>query len=452
MRYSILGLLSLLGHATSAQSWAAAGQPGKPSMFQEVVSNAAKDTIYIMGDMWVDQQLDPFWNAPLRYCNSQWDTLGYIKGTLMTGAVYRDTLFVAGNLVTVDGQPCTGGVAYWDESTGWHPAGDLGNSVRQLRVFDDELYAVGGFLEADGTPSQGVAKRVGNTWVGIGQIADPNAFFIDIAKYNGTLVVIGAAFVNGLKGIMYLNGNDWLPLGPGIQGGTMGARSLMVYNGDLYVGGQFNMSGGNAGQDIMRWDGTQFHPLGLGLQRQLGNFTSFSDAERMVVHDGLLWVGGGFFYAGGVPAAGVAIWDGTQWCGVPGDLTTGGGVHNMDFYYDTLFVSCGWTVDGDSVWQAAMFIGSNYVDTCSGPVGQQEHLIPASEVFVTFGQDTWTFWGLSAGQHDVQLHDMSGRCVWLGTVRSTQGTGTIPAVGGLSGGVYSLSVNGRNVGRFVSAR
>jgi hypothetical protein len=139
------------------------------------------------------------------------------------------------------------------------------------------------------------------------------------------------------------------------------------------------MGAGNAGRDIMRWDGTQFQPVGGGLQRNLGDNSGFSDVRGMEEHNGVLYVGGGFRYAGGVPAYGVAGWDGTQWCGVPGNLSDGSGhlgvgQGGMAFYQDTLFVACGYLADGDSVYLAAKFVGTSYADSCSGPVG-----VPAFE-------------------------------------------------------------------------
>ena len=203
----------------------------------------------------------------------------------------------------------------------------------------------------------------------------PSPFYglLDITKHEGRLVVCGSFFINGATSIAYLEGGQWNILGSGILGGLSSIHAMAVYQGDLYVGGQISMSGGNAGRDIMRWDGNQFQPVGGGLQRNLGDNSGFSDVRGMEEHNGVLYVGGGFRYAGGVPAYGVAGWDGTQWCGVPGNLSDGPGhlgvgQGGMAFYQDTLFVACGYLADGDSVHLAAKFVGTSYSDTCSGPV------------------------------------------------------------------------------------
>jgi hypothetical protein len=439
LRWSAILWVCAIGADAWAQTWGPAGQPGLfPGIFQDVMSNEAQDTVYLIGDCVFDT-VNVLRRAPLRYSNGQWDTLGDVRGTMNSAVIYNDTLIIGGQFTYVDGIPCEGGVAYWDENTGWHPFGDLENSVRQLRIHDGELYAVGAFDLADGTPAPAVAKRVGGSWIGVGQIAFADPIFLAIEKYGGELVVIGSANVNGIKGIFHLVGNDWLPLGPGIQGGQSGARSLAVYDGDLYVAGQFNMSTGNVGQDIMRWDGTQFHPVGLGLQLQLGDFTTFSLGECMIVQDGLLWVGGSFNYAGGVEARGVATWDGTQWCGVGGDIEYA--VHGMAFYRDTLFISCGWTIDGDSVWNAAKFIGASYVDTCSGPVGVLEATEP-SPVSMAVVQDALVVTGLPDGRHSLVFYDALGRIIWATHVISNGEGAVRTRMLDLPAGCYVVSIPG----------
>ncbi|HMC98364.1 MAG TPA: T9SS type A sorting domain-containing protein, partial [Flavobacteriales bacterium] len=305
-----------------------------------------------------------------RYTIGGWDTLGVLRGQIMTMVEYHDTLIAGGQFTEASGTPCQG-IAYYNGQV-WHPYGELEQSVRRLRVLDDELYAVGGFNIADGQTASGVAKRVGNTWVPLGSIDYNGIVLIDVAKYDGKIVAVGDVNMDGGRGIIEWDGTDWHLLGPGIINGMSAARCLTVYQGDLYVGGQIALAPGNPGQNIMRWDGTEFQGLGQGIQWQLGNTTSIATVLNLVEHNGVLFVGGGFRAAGGILADGLATWDGAEWCAVPGDFTTSNGIWGMDFYYDTLFVACGWTLDGDSVNMAAKFVGEEYQAECSGPVGLPE--------------------------------------------------------------------------------
>ncbi len=175
----------------------------------------------------------------------------------------------------------------------------------------------------------------------------------------------------GPHGIVALNGNEWQILGPGIVGGMDSAGPMAVYQGDLYVGGQFSTASGNAGQSIMRWDGTQFHPVGDGLRYAPGATSPTCSVTSMLVHDGHLFVaGGGWRYAGGIEANALATWNGNEWCSVPGNVYPG--IYSMAFYQDTLFVASENVIEGDTVNYAAKFVGPTYYGACSGPVGVGE--------------------------------------------------------------------------------
>ena len=350
-----------------AQSWVTAGVPGNVLNIRQIYANATRDTIYVGGAVEMDPTMNFAQTNPvLRYTDGQWDTLGVLRGLIHSVVLYHDTLIAGGEFLAASGVPCEG-IAYHDGSQ-WHPYGDLERGVRRLRVLDEELYAVGGFDHADGQPAPGVAKRVGNSWQPVGWFNNGGSI-IDITKYNGNLIVIGNVDMENGRGIAEWNGSNWQLLGPGILGGFSGGQCLAVYQDQLYVGGQISITAGNAGQNIMRWDGEQFHPLGQGIQWWAGNTSSIATVLNMVEHNGKLFVGGGFRAAGGIEAMGLATWDGVEWCGVDGDFRASGGIFAMDFYGDTLFASCGAVLDGDSVNRAVKFVGGTYEQVCSGPVG-----------------------------------------------------------------------------------
>ena len=80
----------------------------------------------------------------------------------------------------------------------------------------------------------------------------------------------------------------------GIDGNV---RDIVVYHGDLIVGGAFSSAGGVVTQNIARWDGTSWAPLGVGL--------SASVRSLAVLDDDL--------FAGWNGIEGVSKWDGTAW-------------------------------------------------------------------------------------------------------------------------------------------
>jgi hypothetical protein len=262
-------------------------------------------------------------------------------------------------------------------------------------------------------PAPGVARHVGGQWLGVGEIdlsGTGSVLVVDIAEHNNELVIVGPMTVNGIRGIFHLVEDQWLPLGPGIQGGLSGAGSLMVYQGDLYVSGQFSPEQGNAGKEIMRWDGSQFHPLGSGLQAVPGSNAGTCTGGRMIVHDGLLWVAHGCNYAGGAPSRGLATWDGTQWCGVPGDLGGESSARGLAFYRDTLFLA--FHYGNGPMNGAAKFVGESYVGECGLWVGVDE-LSPLRDgpdpSLQYLGEDHWRIQGLPEGRYHLRVFDISGR-------------------------------------------
>ena len=98
------------------------------------------------------------------------------------------------------------------------------------------------------------------------------------------------------------DGTNWSPLGSGMDG--FHVIALTVYNGQLIAGGLFTTAGGTPAQNIARWDGTSWSPLGSGVNHFVASLT---------VYNGQLIAGGNFVGAGGTPAQHIARWDGASW-------------------------------------------------------------------------------------------------------------------------------------------
>jgi hypothetical protein len=84
--------------------------------------------------------------------------------------------------------------------------------------------------------------------------------------------------------------------------------ALQVYQGDLYVGGDFWRVEDQEVAQIARWDGTEWHALGLGARGDRNQIVT-----SLAVYGGDLIVAGDFYEAGGVSVPGIARWDGRQW-------------------------------------------------------------------------------------------------------------------------------------------
>lgn len=432
-------LLAICAKVALAQHWVPAELPGLAANVQRVWSNSEKDTIYYAGSTRIDQTaLLPPSNAVMRYANGAWDTLGYFNGILFAVAQYGDTLVVGGWFTEINGLPISTIAGHVNGE--WIPYGQLNNGVRNLRKFGNDLYAVGSFDLVDGEPSAFVAKRSGGQWVGLGNF-DPldSPGFLDIAFYNNELVAAGRHTIDGLRDIFRYDGANWHPLGPGIVGGLSGIRCLEVFQGSLYVGGQIRTSEGNAGENIMRWDGTQFHSVRDGVRWALGS-SSTASVFTMTVHDDLLYVGGGFNFADSLPANGLATWDGTNWCVVPG-VPSPNGIMSMDFYRDTLFIGTTRdTLEGQFINNAAKANGVLIPDTCKMAVSIHENVDGQEiQLFPNPFSAHFQLVGIQVGDH-MSITDLLGRTVHSTTVTSPFEVFQFP----FPTGMYTVLITDRN--------
>ncbi|MES2765955.1 MAG: T9SS type A sorting domain-containing protein [Bacteroidota bacterium] len=128
---------------------------------------------------------------------------------------------------------------------------------------------------------------------------------------------------------------SWSALGSGTNGARVNAI-VVDSTGDLYAGGDFYKAGGLPAEGIAKWNGTDWSSLGTGVDGQV---------LVLKIFNGKLFVGGEFINAGGQQVNCIAIWDGSQWQGFgQGMLKTGGhtfttSVRDMAMYKGELYAA-----------------------------------------------------------------------------------------------------------------
>lgn len=411
-----------------------------------IFADTIADALYFCGASSIDGDNDFGDQGVSVYTHGQWDTLGVFNGEPFSAVRWNDTLIVAGSFIDVNGDTSVRKCAFWD-SSGWHAYGvfpQLANGdVEDLKVIDGELYMIGTFDVVDGDSCRGVAKRVGGAWQRVGSWNLLSWIILDLIEWNDTLYVTGnISFSSGsAHHIARLDGNEWQPLGPGIQGSFGQGRSLAVYQDELYVGGSIYIGAGNAGHGIMKWDGSQFLPVGTGLMGACGTYNCAAGATDMVVHDGILFVSGAFSYAGGQYTRHIATWDGVQWCSMPGDLQ--GPVDAIEFFHDTLYAGPNHNAEGVWVDCGARFIGTSYFDSCSGPMAVTTTSPPTEHLQAWWSSsNSIVVSGLPDGANELQIVDVMGKAVLAAQVAGTNDAHVKLAVPALSPGIYFIRVRG----------
>ncbi|MEZ6037361.1 MAG: hypothetical protein R3F29_07765 [Planctomycetota bacterium] len=227
-------------------------------------------------------------------------------------------LFASGAFQNIDGVAASR-IARWDGSN-WAPlGGGCDSPVQTVTTLPNGLLIAGGqFSAADGVPAKSVARWNGNSWSAMHGGSDGSVIGL-LRTRNDDLVACGwFTQLNGVpaKRVARSFGGLWQPLGSGMTHSMFNVQTncaVELANGDLVVGGYFDMAGGVAANHIARWDGAAWHPLGSGLDSQV--------TALLLLPNGDLLVGGQFNTAGGITAPRIARWDGSNWHGLGSGIT-----------------------------------------------------------------------------------------------------------------------------------
>ena len=314
-------------------------------------------------------------------------------------------------------------VATWD-GTGWAAVGSFDAPVEALASHDDgsgaALYAGGDFRDVNGQPAAGVARWDGASWsaVGLGLDAEIGALGTFDDGSGPSLFAAGADIV------ARWDGSSWTRLAAAPDGRMLALEAFTDAGGAtrLFVGGRFDRSvDGALLGNIAAWDGARFSQVGgrgrgtdgrvralayfqapddvrptlyaggdfeeagAGRAKQLarlrdGNWEAFASVnatnddltrvQAIEEHDdgsgSALWIAGGFRDVDGVPANGIARWDGTSWSS-PGAGVVGGIATMTSWPAQGLFVGGTFdTLDGAPAQSVALWDGQAWNDL--GPV------------------------------------------------------------------------------------
>ena len=268
---------------------------------------------------------------------------------------YNNLLYVGGAFnkagnVLVKGL-CTWNGYQWDSLT----SGLDRVQVVHLKNINGELYAGGTFNIAGGIISHHIARWNGINWFGFNFGIDSTfGGVFAVEQYNGDLYVGGNILPANIRDLFVWDGTSVSHVGQGIVGSLSNIASMVVYNNELYVGGYFTIADGNAGNFIMRWNGSSWNDVGGGMDHQI---------TELEVHGGLLYACGVFDHAGGITASKIAVWDGSSWSALGPD-SFDNNLNGMEFFHNELYVIGGFVkVNSDTL---------NYIAKYTGQLGTED--------------------------------------------------------------------------------
>jgi hypothetical protein len=252
-----------------------------------------------------------------KWNGSDWSNIGFAGAAL---AMVSDgtNLYVGGSFTNAGGVLNTNIARY--DGTNWYSMGggigyynSLSSYVYFLELHNGLLYAGGIFTNAGGAAATNVAMWNGSSWasLGSGPANGVNGSVSALAFQGNNLYVCGSFSLAGgvsANGIAMWDGVSWSALGTGCKGGV---NCIGILGSDIYVGGGFTNVGGVNARSFAKWDGVSWTtwPTTDGVfQYPLNDVPN-----RMLVKDGSLYIGGGFSQAGDVNANHIVRYDGSNY-------------------------------------------------------------------------------------------------------------------------------------------
>ncbi|MCO5053577.1 MAG: hypothetical protein M9920_14955 [Verrucomicrobiae bacterium] len=235
-------------------------------------------------------------NGIAKWNGNAWSAFGIGMNNPVHALAVTGTTVYAGGEFTKAGNVTVNRIAKWNGSSWSALDTGMNNQVSVLKWMNGELYAGGWFTTAGDNPTSYIAKWNGTEWLAVG--GGVNDWVYTLEEWNGQLLVGGSfttatnsdATTVATANIARWDGTQWHALGTGLNGSV---RGLAVVGSDLYVGGWFTSAGGNPARYLAKWDGTDWSPLGSGLG------ISSPYVEALATLDNRLFVGGRFMTAGG---------------------------------------------------------------------------------------------------------------------------------------------------------
>ncbi|MBL0343437.1 MAG: T9SS type A sorting domain-containing protein [Bacteroidetes bacterium] len=366
------------------------------SLYFDSISNI----LYAGGNFWqysngVDVNYIAQWNG------SQWDSLeAGVLGDVFAISKFNGEIYAGGNF-SIFGNVNAKSIAKWN-GINWQAFGNVNNTgsystVLHLNVLNNELYVFGNFDSIGNLLANGIAKYNGQNWFGFPNL-DSIGYFNASAWYNGELYV-GGNFDGGpgLQDIAKFDGNNWVSVGGGLSGPNSSVSDMKIFQNKLCIVGNLLIGQGDPGNGIATWDGGTWSQAGSGLLP--------STVSSLHEFHGELYAGGAILNAGGVPVTYIAKWDGTSWYSLGANFDNKAGCfasYNNDLYIGGGFLA----INGDTM---------NYITKYNFPVGIEENESNEKEPEIEISPNPATNYFEINSNHNsinkIQLFDISGKVV-----------------------------------------
>jgi hypothetical protein len=447
-------------------SWSAMGTGATGGSVQSLL--AVSTNIYVGGQFTVMGGVS---NTAYfaKWDGSAWSSLGLFNQLVSDILSVGTDLYVTGAFTTV-GSVSASRIARWDGTT-WYALGvGLNSNGQYLAALGTDVYVAGNFSRAGTTINTNyIAKWNGSDWFEVQGGSDVT--FNRIISGSGVLYLSlsnnGFGGYNGLRNLLQWDGNRISQKAIAYTGGY--AKCVVVSGSDLYVGGSFNIVGDVEANNIAKWNGSSWSPLGAGCSGIVhaitisgtdlyaaGQFIMAGEvlANRIAKWNGSSWsalgtganntlyavtasgsdvyIGGSFTSAGGVTVANIAKWDGTSWSALStgcnnvvyallatgtdvfagGQFSQAGGIANTGYF--AKWSSSAWSAVGTGANNIVYAIKGTSTDLYIGGSFSQVSSVSNTGSIAKWNGTVWSALGSGGGGNQINAMALSGSDVYVG--------------------------------------
>ncbi len=331
--------------------------------------------------------------------SQSWNAIGPgTNGQVNAAILYNGQLLAAGSFSTPGSN-----ISMWS-GTAWSNLGTgINGPVYAVTIFNGNLVVAGSFTMAGGNPANNIAQYNGTTWSGLGLGTNDTVFALALS---GTTLRVGGSFTTAggviCNRLATWSGTAWSSMPGGATNGLNNTVYAMVPSGatDIFIGGRFTLTGAGATANrIIRYN------TGSGTYFSLGTGVDNNMVSALLIYGGQLYVGGSFSTIGGTTVNNIARWTGSNWLTV--STGTNGTVRSFGLSGANLIVGGSFANAGTATgvnniasWNGTTFSALGSGLTGGGPsvnaITVWSNLLIAGGLFTTPGNNIAGFGSLPA--------------------------------------------------------
>ncbi len=311
-------LLGLACKNLNRQSVEITNRQLKPALGWGSVGSGLSGTVNALavynGNLYAGGRIDSAGGAPVSgiamWDGYSWHSVGKgITGNVKALTVYHNELYAGGFFDSAGGKPYSC-IAKWN-GTNWSDVDTLADVIA-MTTYNNRLYATGFNDSTDERTTHTIGSWDGSEWDSLGN-PDKDWEIKSLCSYNGNLY--GGGKISGDSNLIVMAKHGWTLIRKPFR---FEINTMLQYNDELYTGGDDVAS--NSASHIMKWNGKIWSTPGTGLKGQI---------KSLALYNGKLYAGGQFARVGNEYAGCLAVLNEVDWQAV------GGGVNLSNIALET---------------------------------------------------------------------------------------------------------------------